>query len=661
MTDLFERVLALAALAALSAGCREDTVADSAPIDEPATGGLDLPVTEPNDGTGGTGNIYIIPVAEEPGGPVCGDKAIEAGEDCEDGNVADGDGCSALCLREPGYICLNPGEACILEVCGDGSRTASETCDDANAVPGDGCDAACQVEGGWVCPTPGAACLPRCGDGLVVGSERCDDANVTSGDGCAPNCLVEPGWFGCPPAGAACQAAACGNGVVEANEGCDDANDVSGDGCNAVCLREPAFDASGMTAAVCGDGARTLGEDCDDGNVMDGDGCSAACAVEIGFECTEVAEQPEVVKLPVVFRDFTEEHPDFEYLITDLELGIPGEVCTVATAAACGLLDAEGKPVFAAAGTFRSVNDATTFSQWYRDVPDVNLPFPSSLELVRMVEDEQTVYRFESDEFFPLDGMGFPFPLEPEDPEDPEDPVGPVGPAIPDHNFLFTTELQYFIQYEGGERLEFSGDDDVWIYVNRRLAVDIGGVHGVESDFVLLGDEDGDGEISATEADDPTDDRFGITKGSIYSIHLFHAERHTIYSNFKLTLSNFILSRSVCNPICGSGTLEPGEMCDDGVEANTGEYGACAPDCSGRKFCGDGVVQAEGGELCDDGLNLSPYNSPEGGCAPGCQPPARCGDEVIDAAFGETCDLGAANGARNSTCDERCRLKDVLR
>lgn len=646
MTDPSSRAWPLITLAALGIGCSRSVAADPDSSQETTTGGWGLPGSGPGTGSAGSGPIYINPGAEQSGEPVCGDEVLEAGEDCEDGNVIDGDGCNSRCLREPGYVCLNPGDLCVLEVCGDGSRTASETCDDANAVGGDGCDAACQVEIGWVCPTPGAACLPRCGDGLVVGSERCDDGNLVATDGCGPNCLVVPGWFNCPPAGAACQEAVCGNGVVEGNEGCDDANDVSGDGCNAACLREPTFEAGGQTAAICGDGARTLGEDCDDGNVLDGDGCSAACGVEIGFDCIEVEEQPAVVKLPVVFRDFTDEHPDFEYRITDLELGIPGEVCTVENPADCGMLDAEDKPVFAAGGTFRSVNDATTFSQWYRDVPDLNVPFATSLELSRLEEEGQTIYRFESDEFFPLDGVGFP---------------NPEDPAAPEHNFHFTTELQYFIQYEGGERLEFSGDDDVWIFVNRRLAVDIGGVHGVESDFVLLGDEDGDGEISAVEAEDPTDDRFGITKGSLYSIHLFHAERHTVYSNFKLTLSNFILSRSVCTPICGSGTLEPGEMCDDGVEANTGEYGACAPDCSGREFCGDGVVQAEGGELCDDGLNLSPYNSPEGGCAPGCRPPARCGDEVVDAAFGETCDLGAENANLQSTCDARCRLKEVLR
>jgi hypothetical protein len=60
-----------------------------------------------------------------------------------------------------------------------------------------------------------------------------------------------------------------------------------------------------------------------------------------------------------------------------------------------------------------------------------------------MVENGQTIYRFESDEVFPLDGLGF----------------GNFENF--DHNYLFTTELQYFIQYEGGERLEFSGDDDV--------------------------------------------------------------------------------------------------------------------------------------------------------------------------------------------------------
>jgi cysteine-rich repeat protein len=54
--------------------------------------------------------------------------------------------------------------------------------------------------------------------------------------------------------------------------------------------------------------------------------------------------------------------------------------------------------------------------------------------------------------------------------------------------------------------------------------------------------------------------------------------------------------------VCGDGIVTPDELCDEGAEKNTGGYGHCAPDCKTRGgFCGDGVVQAEGGEACDDG------------------------------------------------------------
>ena len=631
----------------LVAGCSEQKPPEKSEVQE-ALPPLEVEPNEPENappllGTGGSVMLTEPGPEEVAEQAVCGDGKLSPGETCDDANTEDADGCSAACAVEPGYICLEPGTQCIQEVCGDGSRTVSETCDDGNTVPTDGCDSTCQVESGWVCPTQGAACLPRCGDGLLVGAERCDDGNTTTGDGCGGGCLIEPGWFDCPPTGATCQQAVCGNGVTEANEGCDDANDINGDGCNASCLREPVFEATGEATAVCGDGARTLGEECDDGNVLEGDGCSASCTSETGFKCEDIHEEPDVVRLPVVFRDFTDDHPDMQNRAGPVDLGIPGPVCTLENTANCGTLDAEGKPVLDETTTHRSITGtAADFAQWYRDVPEINMAFPSSIELTKMTENGQTIYRFESEDFFPLDDQGF----------------GNYGNF--DHNYHFTTELEYFIQYEGGEYLDFSGDDDVWIFVNHRLAVDIGGIHDVESAFVLLGDENGDGEISEAEATDPTDDRFGLEKGRLYSIKLFHAERRTTESNFKLTLSNFILSHSVCAPICGSGTLEPGEYCDDGVEANTGAYGACAPDCSGRQFCGDGIVQAEGGEQCDDGVNLAPYNGPEGTCAPGCTTPARCGDSVVDHGYGETCDLGDRNGVENSGCDELCRLKEIL-
>ncbi|HVK86756.1 MAG TPA: DUF4215 domain-containing protein [Kofleriaceae bacterium] len=64
--------------------------------------------------------------------PACGDSTIDEGEQCDDGNTYDGDGCSATCEKE----------AC----CGDGTLDPGEQCDDGNTVSGDGCSSTCVCE-----------------------------------------------------------------------------------------------------------------------------------------------------------------------------------------------------------------------------------------------------------------------------------------------------------------------------------------------------------------------------------------------------------------------------------------------------------------------------------------------------------------------------------
>jgi len=77
-------------------------------------------------------------------------------------------------------------------------------------------------------------------------------------------------------------------------------------------------------------------------------------------------------------------------------------------------------------------------------------------------------------------------------------------------------------RYLGGELFTFTGDDDLWVFINRRLAIDLGGVHGTTSQTVSL-------DAKAAE--------LGIVVGQVYSFHLFFAERHTSGSSFRLETS----------------------------------------------------------------------------------------------------------------------------
>ena len=101
----------------------------------------------------------------------CGDGTVDPGEECDDGNNTNGDGCDS---------------ECVLEKCGDGTLDPGEECDDDNTTDGDGCDSECNIE-------------VKCGDGTLDPGEECDDGNNTDGDGCSSECQDEEVSEGCTP------------------------------------------------------------------------------------------------------------------------------------------------------------------------------------------------------------------------------------------------------------------------------------------------------------------------------------------------------------------------------------------------------------------------------------------------------------------------------
>ncbi len=92
----------------------------------------------------------------------CGNGVIEAGEDCDDGNTNNGDGCSGIdhpTLRP----CLNEGTS--PPTCGNGRHEVGEDCD---GVPfPERCDRT-------TCQNSGSGGLAVCGNGIVEEGEDCD-------------------------------------------------------------------------------------------------------------------------------------------------------------------------------------------------------------------------------------------------------------------------------------------------------------------------------------------------------------------------------------------------------------------------------------------------------------------------------------------------------
>ncbi len=160
------------------------------------------------------------------------------------------------------------------------------------------------------------------------------------------------------------------------------------------------------------------------------------------------------------------------------------------------------------------ITSSATFDQWFADQMGSNL---SARKAIILTQNSSGVWEYLNDQFFPIDQQL-------------------LGNQNANHNYFFTYSFTVTFTHHAGQHrfIEFKGADDAWVFIDGKLAMDLGGLMANTQQYVDV-------------------DRLGLTDGQPHTMQFFYAQRNTSTSIFRLRTTLDLVQQTTSVAVTAAG------------------------------------------------------------------------------------------------------------